>query len=200
MSNWTYVQGMIKVSPLGRTQAEKTYILNTILDHLPIVEGSEGDMETYVIQKNGHDMSSSSDEFGLSTNNLVDDYDCHNRKRGWMRVQSDYFVVVDGSLRDTEFEDTYKSFINWLCRLSKRIKVWDIMVNISDYDKKVFINDSETYQEMFEHPSWGWGAKEGDENWCEYLMWDAPRDDEGNNLCGKPMLEDLKRGRFMYDE
>jgi hypothetical protein len=44
MSWWTYINGMIKVSPMGRTQAEKTYILQTVLDHLPIVTGSGGEI------------------------------------------------------------------------------------------------------------------------------------------------------------
>ena len=49
MSSWTYVHGTIVVSPLGRTQHEKRYILETVLDHLPVVTGSERDMEVYVI-------------------------------------------------------------------------------------------------------------------------------------------------------
>ena len=54
MSSWTYVHGTIVVSPLGRTQHEKRYILETVLDHLPVVTGSERDMEVYVIQKRGY--------------------------------------------------------------------------------------------------------------------------------------------------
>ena len=72
MSSWTYVHGTIVVSPLGRTQHEKRYILETVLDHLPVVTGSERDMEVYVIQKRGYNSSSSSDEFFEGTNNLRD--------------------------------------------------------------------------------------------------------------------------------
>lgn len=72
MSSWTYITGTITVSPMGRTQHEKTYILNTVLDHLPRVTGSEGDMDIYVNQKNGTNSSSSADEFGYCTNNLED--------------------------------------------------------------------------------------------------------------------------------
>ena len=43
MSWWTYINGTITVSPMGRTQAEKRYILETVLDHLPLVTGSERD-------------------------------------------------------------------------------------------------------------------------------------------------------------
>lgn len=52
MSNWSYIQGTITASPIGRTQAQKRYILDTVLAHLPIVSGSEKDMDVYVIQKN----------------------------------------------------------------------------------------------------------------------------------------------------
>lgn len=74
MSSWCYITGTITVSPIGRTQAEKRYVLDTVLAHLPIVSGSEKDMDVYVIQKNGHNSFSSCDEFGERTNNLVDRY------------------------------------------------------------------------------------------------------------------------------
>ena len=72
MSWWTYLHGTVTVRPMGRTQAEKRYILDTVLEHLPLVTGSERDMNVYVIQKNGESSSCSCDEFGESTNNLVD--------------------------------------------------------------------------------------------------------------------------------
>ena len=74
MSYWTYLTGTVTVRPMGRTQAEKRYILDTVLEHLPLVTGSERDMNVYVIQKNGDSSSSSCDEFGEVTNNLVDSY------------------------------------------------------------------------------------------------------------------------------
>lgn len=48
MSWWTYINGNIIVHPMGRTQAEKRYILDTVLAHLPLVAGSEGDMNIYI--------------------------------------------------------------------------------------------------------------------------------------------------------
>lgn len=41
MSMWTYVRGLIELGVPGRTQAEKDYILQTVIDHLPKVTGSE---------------------------------------------------------------------------------------------------------------------------------------------------------------
>ena len=53
MSYWSFVHGTVTVLPFGRTQAEKRYLLDTVLDHLPKVTGSEGDMNIYCIQKMG---------------------------------------------------------------------------------------------------------------------------------------------------
>ena len=53
MSYWTYLTGTVTVRPMGRTQAEKRYILDAVLEHLPLVTGSERGMNVYVIQKNG---------------------------------------------------------------------------------------------------------------------------------------------------
>lgn len=183
MSYWTYVHGTIEVAPMGRTQAEKTYILNTVLEHLPHVTGSEEDMNVYVLQKNGHNESSSCDEFGERTDNLIDSYGTRNRRRGWLRVQNEYIIVVDGSLRDRMFEHTFKEFINWLCRLSKRVIVKDVMVEVSGYDKSHLIrNDNDIYSDMFESPSWSPANQSGEPNWCEYLMW------EGIDGWGYPRL------------
>ena len=36
MSHWTHINGMIKVTPLGRTQPEKRYILDTVIGALAV--------------------------------------------------------------------------------------------------------------------------------------------------------------------
>lgn len=110
MSSWTYITGTITVSPIGRTQAEKRYILDTVLAHLPIVSGSEKDMDVYVIQKNGYNGSSSCDEFGERTNNLVDWYGNRTRSRGMLRTQDEYILVVDAALRDREFDEIQRVY------------------------------------------------------------------------------------------
>ena len=108
MSYWTYINGTVTVSPIGRTLAEKRYVLDTVLDHLPIVTGSERDMNVYIIQKDGSNSSCSCDEFGERTNNLVDEYGQRTRNRGWMRTQDDYILVLNAALRDRKFEQTYR--------------------------------------------------------------------------------------------
>ena len=186
MSEWSYINGVITISPLGRTQAEKRYILDTVLEHLPVVSGSERDMSIYVIQKEGHDMSSSCDEFGQRTDNLISSFGYGNihTRRGWHEVQTEYLVVVDAALRDRDFETTKRNFIKWLTRLAKRVLVINVMVQISGWDSKAMkiFDDYEAFSDMFEMPSWGgwWGSggKSDSHNWCEYLMWEHGEDDE----------------------
>lgn len=172
MSCWTYITGSITVDLMGRTQAEKTYILQTVLDHLPRVEGSEGDMEIYINQKRGFSNSCSVDEFGNCTNNLVIGR-CEQYKSsdGFLQTQDNYILTIDGNLRDKMFDETFKSFNRWLCRLSKRVGVEDICIKIVDtFHKSIILTDSEPYRLMNEDPSWV--SEEKEPNWCEYLMWD----------------------------
>lgn len=182
MSMWTYINGTITVSPIGRTQAEKRYILETVLDHLPIVSGSERDMDIYINQKNGFNVSSSSDEFGLNTNLLTSNYG-NKTRYGWLRMQDNYILTVDGSLRDREFHETYREFMKWLIRLGKRVMIENVLIEIKDYGKSAIIKDrcvqnekhsyENVFMNLFENPSYG------DENvepaWAEYLMWDRAK-------------------------
>lgn len=182
MSYWTYINGVITVSPMGRTQQEKKYILDTVLEHLPIVSGSEKDMNIYTIEKKGCRISCSHDEFGERTNNLLDDYGDRSRRRGSLKLQDEYLIIVEASLRDRLFKETYKEFQKWLCRLAKRVQVEDVLVEVRGYSKSSIIRNPRiqnsaifdtVYGQMFENPTWVQSEKESKEpNWCEYLMWD----------------------------
>ena len=194
MSWWTYINGTILVSPMGRSQPEKRYILDTVLEHLPRVTGSEGDMEVYVQQRAGHNSSSSHDEFGMRTNNLRDWNGRKTFRNGWHETQGQYIITVWANLRDRHFEETKREFMNWLCRLAKRVFVEDVLVNIKgDYDREWLIKDEwDNFAKMHECPSW---AKlrnkkkyDGDTepNWCEFMMWDR-----GHN-SDMPMLLEYK--------
>ncbi len=182
MSRWAYVRGTITITPLGRTQAEKRYILDSVLDHLPRVTGSEGDMNVYVIQKNGHNCSYSCDEFGEHSNNLIGSYG-QKTNRGWLNTQSQYIIIVDGSLRDRCFEDTKREFMKWICRLAKRVKVDTALVDISGCNENweeanLLIREDSRFFDMFECPSWSIAAEPNDVAWCEYLMWDPVKDSQ----------------------
>ena len=192
MSSWTYIQGTIRVEPAGETQAQKRYILETILNHLPRVTGSEGDMEIHIIQEEGYNCSKSCDEYGESTNNLISVYG-YKTNRGWLKVQDDYDLVVHAALRDRHFEETYREFMTWLCRLAKRIHIDDILVRISGYDKSVVIDDSmdveSPYYEMYEWPSWC-KESDGEPAWWEHLLWERARGTEYPMLLAYKYIED----------
>lgn len=186
MSYWTYINGTITVCPMGRTQPEKRYILETVLNHLPRVTGSEGDMDVYIIQKNGYDNSCSCDEFGEVTNNLIDRYGHKNRNRGWLQTQDEYILVVNGALRDREFGQTYKEFMKWFVRLCKRVGCKDVLVEIKGYDKSTIIKNRNIQKEkysfesvfdgLFEEPSWYNNSKEP--NWCEFMIYDKAKNSD----------------------
>lgn len=189
MSYWTYINGTVTVSSMGRTTEESEYILKTVLNHLPRVTGSEGDMDVHIIRKNGYSSSMSCDEFGQRTNNLVTSRGIKSQRRGWLNVQNEYILVVNGSLRDREFEQTYREFTKWFIRLCKRVTCKSVLVEIkNDWDKRTLIqdrniqNEKYSWQNVFEAihewPTWCNDSKDEykEPNWCEYLIWEGAKD------------------------
>lgn len=187
MSYWTYVHGTIVVSPMGRTQAEKRYILETVLDHLPVVSGSERDMTVYILERSGYSTSCSHNEFGEPV--------C--RDTMGKKYQNKYILVVDGALRDRMFNQTFREFQKWLCRLAKRVDVEETLVEINDgYYKSSLIRNlaiegddiyETVYGQMFEDPTWVQrrnGVEYGEPNWCEYLMWDRAKNSDYPMMLG----------------
>lgn len=167
MSNWTYIDGVLTVSPLGRTQEEMTYILQTVLKHLPVIQGSEGELQTF-INLTSPNCFSSCDEFQESTNNLVD-YDGWHTWKGGMQYADDYILTLHAALCDRYFRETFRDFQKWLCRLAKRVWIHEILVRVSDCYNETIIDNYRPYFEMFEDPSWANDTTEP--NWCEYMMW-----------------------------
>lgn len=158
MSWWTYINGTITVSPAGRTQSEKRYILETILAHLPKVTGSEENMNIYILQKYGYNSCSTHNEFGFFT-------------KGMVEIQNEYILVLEGALRDREFDESFKELNKFLNRLAKRVDIRNILVSIESYEKKFIFSDSKHYRKMYENPSWVSKDKDKEPAWWEYLMW-----------------------------
>lgn len=169
MSNWTYIQGTIVVNVPGRTQAECDYILSTVLDHLPVVYGSERHMEIYT-NKFIENCSSSCDEFDERTDNLIDRYGGKSR-RGWLRMTNKYILTICAPLRDRDARDVVRDFTKWMCRLAKRLIVDNIFIRIRDYYNSYEIKDDKPFYDMHESPSWCEDSN-GEPAWWEYLMWD----------------------------
>lgn len=183
MSEWSYITGWLKCEPMGRTQEEKEYILKTVLNHLPVVQGSEEDMYVHIIKAGGYDTSCSDDEYGDRTNNLKEmGYGEFRRSRnGRRRTQSIYYIFIEGHLRDRSYIWTYKQFTKWLTRFAKRIPVKDTNIIIDNtFVHKPLIMDNFDFESLFEEPSWAHYDKEFkyitpyqdyDFNWSEHLMW-----------------------------
>lgn len=177
MSYWTYVDGEVIVEPMGRTPAESRYILETVLNHLPIVSGSENCMHIDIIEIDFYG-SSSHDEFG-------EYYERPNLKgewKHWFDCAPRYKLVLTGQLRDRYFQHTYKEFSKWLIRLAKRVRVTGVLVRVSDnFTSKIF-NYPDGLSEIWEEPSWSYDVTIDEDgfpsstNWCEYLMWDNAQD------------------------
>lgn len=157
MSWWTYINGTITVYPMGRTQAEKRYILETILSHLPKVTGSEKNMYVHIVQKIGYNSSNFWDEFEIPSDKEI-------------KTQDYYILVFEASLRDRTFKETFKEFNKFLNRLAKRVLIENILVSVKDFSKEFVFKNEKPYSEMYEWPSWS--NDTGEPAWWEYLMWD----------------------------
>lgn len=167
MSFWTHITGTVVVSPVGRTQHEKRYVLETVLDHMPNVTGSEGDMHVHIIQRAGYDCSSSCDEFMENTDKGISVFSKRRSRNGWFDAQSEYILVLEADLRDRIFNETFKELQKWLCRLAKRVMVQRVLVSICGEDgKSMVINEDKGYNGIYECE-----YRNGEENWCDYLLW-----------------------------
>ena len=170
MSYWTHIIGAVIVEPLGETQPQRRYIVDTVLAHLPLVTGSERNMYTHVIQRGGYREWHSHDEFDV--------YSQQAQKKSGIELQPEYIIIVEGDFRDRKHNQTVREFTNWLCRLAKRIEIKDVFVKISSSDKRdpcIIINANEVFTDMFEKPSWCRRDKTKPPvsyNWCEYLIFD----------------------------
>ena len=161
MSYWTYVTGVINVRPMGETQPEKRYILDTVLAHLPKVTGSEEDMKVSAIEGFFYDSFTTHNEFGEPISGWPDG----------TKITDTYHVVVSGYFRDRMFNETLREFNKWLNRLAKRV-----MVKVYDYYGHSYIfSNPEPYCDMMEEPSWISGGKT-EPAWYEYLLWERAKD------------------------
>lgn len=174
MSYWTYISGVITIHVFGVTQPHKRYILDTVLQHLPVVSGSERNMKVHVIQAYGYNGSSTVNEFGEPVR-----FHRNADNDEWTRTQDNYFLVVEANLRDRMFDETKLEFNKWLCRMAKRLWIKDILVRLEGQGRELLITDSSPYEEMLEY-----GEKELP--WTDYLYWEKAEDsDYPAVLCRK---------------
>lgn len=111
---WTDVHGLLQVSVPGRTQKEKEYILDSVLRHLPVIAESEGPCYVHFIKGGGYNWSNNFDEF--------DDYSNLTPNNG-LQCQDNYYIVLEGNLRDRYVWFTLKEVSRFLNRLFSRLFV-----------------------------------------------------------------------------
>lgn len=157
MSMWSYVKGVVTVEPPGHGQAAMDFVLCEVVDHLPRVTGSEGDMHVEIVRREGHNQSCNHDEFGVPSNLGRSPW---GGRGGWFDAQCTYDLLLTGSLRDRWFDDTLREFSKWMVRLSKRVFVEDVFVKVYDmYGRLALFNGGHPWRDNFE----GWSWMDGDD-------------------------------------
>ena len=152
MSSWTYVRGVIRVDPIGETTAEKDFVVQTVLDYLPPVTGSEKNMCVYVIPSTYYGLSRRASEYGYRSG-------C---------AAPHFLITVEGDLRDREFDQTRDEVMRWICRLGKRLFITDICLSIQDeFGRKVVLTDERPLLDLYEGPHWI--VKHGRPKWWKEL-------------------------------
>lgn len=147
MSYWTNIFGTIYVEPLGYSEHAREFVLRTVLDHLPQVAGSEGDLGVSVAADPRRRVWTSSDEFGQELTG--------SDGRSLRGESVGYFLTVHASLRDRMLAQTVSDFDAWLGTLAQRVRVKQIMVRVSDDmgGERDYL-DAAPYADMFREPSY----------------------------------------------
>lgn len=149
MSYWTYVHGSILVDTCSRSTPETLYKVQTVLNHLPQISGSEWPAKFYPILLDGHSHSSTHDEFE-QLSNLGDR---RNSRYGWFETQSRCLIVLHGELRDRMFGQTLCETTKALSRLSSRLWVQECLITVNGYDKDFLFNNPEWLHDNY-NPKW----------------------------------------------
>lgn len=152
MSSWTYIDGYVHVEPVGCSgQRALDFVLGSVVDHLPPVTGSEGDMDVEILRDPGTNSSCNHDEFGQTSNLGRSPL---GGKGDWFDVQTGYKLVLTGWLRDRKFDETLREFCKWMTRLSKRVRVDDMLVRLSGGGRSKLFNGAGGWEGNVDDWSW----------------------------------------------
>lgn len=161
MSYWTYVSDMLKVESGSRSTPETMYRVQTVLNHLPKITGSEGPVLFYPVLSERSHLVSNEDEFEQRSN-------LGNWRYGRMFAsRTECLIALDGALRDRVFPQTARETVKTLCRLASRLYVQECLVKVrGDTGEEMILNN----------PRWLLDADVSD--WTDKLLWKF--DEEGN--------------------
>lgn len=170
MSHWTYVTGVIRADTMARSTIESEFLARTVLAHLPKITGSENDAKCYLAVEDGHNASSTTDEFGQDSN-LGTEFVSFG-KRPLFEAQTQVIVTIHGALRDRRFEQTMRETVKFLSRLSNRLCVDECLLSVSGCDMA-----GRHRHEIIDSPEW-LGAN-CDMDWTRKLTWAWDEDGRG---------------------
>lgn len=190
MSFWTRVRGLIEVRVPGRTQPECDYVVQTVVNHLPLITGSEGPVFVHAVKRSGYSSSSNTDEYLQFSNLLTDEYGVPN-KYGWLRLQDSYMLVLEGSLRDRLFAQTARETVKFLDRLSRTLEVTYYHVDVFSDDKGKYTfqrHNDVKYDWVYQNYSRPWNRRYdwhmfdekeySGERWVNHLLWKWSKEDD----------------------
>lgn len=165
MSIWSHVHGIIEVDTCGLTSAEAMYFAQTVVDHLPRIDGSEGPVEYYLNLKKGHNCFGNTDE----NRNFTNLYTPGSYSKS-IEYQSCVIITLQGDLRDCMFDEALRMITKVLNRLSRHLVVTGCSVTVCSIDK----------QYTFANPSWMM-FRDDYTHWPNDLIrrpWDSEKEDE----------------------
>lgn len=173
MSTYFRINGVVTVKPKGRTQAEKQYVLETVLQHLPLVTGIDTKMNVHIVPcYSGGKSDFNLDEFGKATDNIypwkerafVAVGDAYNLVQSEKPIFDSYTLVLDAALWFIDYDKGCREFQKWLCRLAKRVLVNTVVVAL-------FADDSAQSMVLSEYDNVYVDMFEDEQNWCDFLLW-----------------------------
>lgn len=137
MSIWTHINGVIEAETFASTNAQALYIVQSVVDHLPKITGSEGNADYFVNLENGYTTSTYAGGRCIS------------------KTQSHVLITIHGDLRDRAFEGTLRETTKALARLSKRLFVLSCVVCVeSGYSDQNFIFNNKSWLIMQKDSDW----------------------------------------------
>lgn len=153
MSIWSFVSGVIEVETFANSDAEAMFLAQTVVNHLPRIDGASGCAKFYLNKVDECGSSSNVDEFGRRSNLRRGE-----NRFGLFEWQSRILITVNGALQDSDFGHALKDTIKMLSRLSSRLWVMNCLISVSSKDGN---------QLVIHNPSWVLNRERSD--WVDKL-------------------------------
>ena len=131
MSGGTFITGTISVIPVGFNKNTQRFVLEEVLEHLPIVGDDTRRLEYAINELRGHRFRCDVDEFGRKTNLGMGTWP----SMFWFDSYT-FTITFDSYLFSTPFDVALKQFTRWLYRLAGRVMTSNVLVRVQSGDTK----------------------------------------------------------------